>query len=210
VDGGTYNAMSAQNGLFDEVTEVVESLGVVFTVPDIYNICIHGVAGGQTGCDECFYLAVYDPSGGFVTGGGWITSPPGAYAADESLTGRANFGFVSKYVKNANVPAGNTQFHFNVADFRFDSTAYEYLIVSGPKARYWGTGTVNGVAGYGFELTAYDGQQPGGDGVDKFRIKIWMGARAPGNFVYDNMLDAPDGDDPTTILGGGNIHIQKK
>ena len=41
-------------------------------------------------------VVVYDPSAGFVTGGGWIDSPAGAYTADPSLTGKANFGFVSK------------------------------------------------------------------------------------------------------------------
>ena len=32
------------------------------------------------------YLSVYDPTGGFVTGGGWINSPAGAFAADPSRT----------------------------------------------------------------------------------------------------------------------------
>src|SRR5207248_3436906 len=35
------------------------------------------------------YVVVYDPSAGFVTGGGWIASPAGAYAADPTLTGKA-------------------------------------------------------------------------------------------------------------------------
>ena len=43
------------------------------------------------------YIVVYDPSAGFVTGGGWINSPMGAYAANPSLTGKANFGFEAKY-----------------------------------------------------------------------------------------------------------------
>jgi hypothetical protein len=46
-------------------------------------------------------------------------------------------------------------------------------VVSGAKAQYKGTGTVNGQPGYGFLLTATDGQLQGGGGVDKFRIKIW-------------------------------------
>ena len=41
-------------------------------------------------------VVVYDPSAGFVTGGGWIDSPTGAYPAVPALTGNANFGFVSK------------------------------------------------------------------------------------------------------------------
>ena len=61
------------------------------------------------------YVVVYDPSAGFVTGGGWITSPAGAYAADPILTGKATFGFVSKYQKGATVPSGNTEFQFQAA-----------------------------------------------------------------------------------------------
>ena len=44
-----------------------------------------------------FTITVYDPNAGFVTGGGWIDSPLGAYIPDPALAGRANFGFVSKY-----------------------------------------------------------------------------------------------------------------
>lgn len=44
------------------------------------------------------YIVVYDPSAGFVTGGGWISSPTGACrlstcAADGSTVGKATFGF---------------------------------------------------------------------------------------------------------------------
>jgi hypothetical protein len=45
------------------------------------------------------YVVIYGPSAGFVTGGGWIQSPAGAYAANPSLTGKTNFGFVSRYHK---------------------------------------------------------------------------------------------------------------
>ena len=52
------------------------------------------------------------------------------------------------------------------------ATSYSWLVVSGCKAQYKGTGTVNGVSGYDFTLTAYDGEITGGGGVDKFRIVI--------------------------------------
>ncbi len=62
------------------------------------------------------FAVVFDPDGGgFVTGGGWIDSPQGAgYFAEctTDTTGKANFGFVSKYKKGANVPTGNTEFNF--------------------------------------------------------------------------------------------------
>jgi hypothetical protein len=41
-------------------------------------------------------VVIYDPSAGFVTGGGWFISPEGAYSQNTTLTGKANFGFISK------------------------------------------------------------------------------------------------------------------
>lgn len=159
------------------------------------------------------YAVVYDPSAGFVTGGGWILSPPGAYVPDSSLTGKAFFGFVSGYFKgNTSVPSGRTDFHFHAADFNFSSTTYEWLVVSGAKARFRGTGQVNGAGSYGFALTAWDGQAPGGGGVDRFRIRIWD-QNAGDALVYDNQVSCPgqgDNADPCTGLGGGSIVIHKK
>ncbi len=39
-----------------------------------------------------YQFVVYDPSAGFVTGGGWINSLTGAYMANPNLTGKANQG----------------------------------------------------------------------------------------------------------------------
>lgn len=77
------------------------------------------------------FTVVYDPNGGFVTVGGWINSPAGAYRNDAAATGKASFGFVSKYLKGANVPTGATVFQFHTGNFSFESSAYEWLVVSG-------------------------------------------------------------------------------
>ena len=153
-------------------------------------------------------VVVYDPNGGFVTGGGWITSLPGAYATDPALTGKASFGFVSKYERGANVPTGNTEFKFRLASFDFRSTSYDWLVVGGAKAQYKGWGTVNEAVGYRFLLTAWDGERPGGGGLDGFRIKIW--SDATGEVVYDNVMGAGDTSDATTALGGGSVTIHRE
>ena len=70
------------------------------------------IVSNNIGEPVCILFAVYDPGAGFVTGGGWINSPTGAYTPNPSLTGKANFGFVSRYQDGANTPSGNTQFHF--------------------------------------------------------------------------------------------------
>jgi hypothetical protein len=156
-----------------------------------------------------YYVVVYDPNAGFVTGGGWIDSPAGAYAADPSLKGKATFGFVSKYKKGQSTPDGSTEFQFHAAGMNFKSTVYEWLVVAGAKAQFKGSGTINGAGNYGFILTAIDGQISGGGGADKFRIKIWDKNNGDA-VVYDNQMLVPDTADPTTLLGGGSINIQAK
>ena len=151
---------------------------------------------------------VYDPAGGFVTGGDWSNSPAGAYAPNPSLTGKATFGFVSKYRKGATVSTGNTEFQFKVANLNFHSDSYQWLVIAGARAQFKGVGTINGTGNYGFMLTAIDGQISGGGGVDKFRIKIWDS----GGIVYDNQMGNADDADlaPATAIGGGNIVIHKE
>lgn len=152
------------------------------------------------------YVVVYDPSGGFVTGGGWINSPAGAYRPDPSLMGKATFGFVSKYEKGKTVPTGNTEFQFHEGNLNFNSTQYEWLVISGSRAQFKGSGTINGSGNYGFLLTALDGDLSNPVAPDMFRIKIWD-KNNNGVIVYDNQYGAADGDALTTVLGGGSIVI---
>lgn len=188
------------------------SISKTFSAAGVYTVCAwidDGDVGGNS-AEKCFaYIVVYDPNGGFVTGGGWIISPAGAYAPDLSVTGKATFGFVSKYIKGATVPTGNTEFQFHAAGMNFKSTSYQWLAISGARAQYKGVGTINDGGSYGFLLTAIDGQVSGGGGVDKFRIKIWD-LNNGGAIVYDNQMGATEDSDAATMLGGGSIVIQTK
>ncbi len=151
------------------------------------------------------YIPVYDASGSFVTGGGWIMSPAGAYKADITLTGKANFGFVSKYKKGSSQVEGNTEFQFKAGNLNFKSMLHESgsLVISGNKATYRGDGTINGVPGFKFTLVALDGDFNSGTAPDQFRIKIWGAS----GIIYDNGLGADDNSDVSTALGGGSIVI---
>jgi hypothetical protein len=178
-----------------------------YTQPGVYTVQVtvtDNTGGSSTAVYE--YVVIYDPDGGFVTGGGWIMSPAGAYTADPELTGKANFGFVSRYKHGAAVPTGQTQFRFRGGDLNFHSDAYEWLVVAGPKAMFKGTGTINGAGNYGFMISAIDENLTPSTDVDLFRIKIWD-KDDPDAIVYDNQMG--DGDDPdlTTAIGGGNIKI---
>ena len=178
-----------------------------YNTPGVYTV---GLAitdeRGTTGQGSYKYVVVYDPSAGFVTGGGWFTSPQGAYGPDPLLTGKASFGFVSRYQKGSLLPSGDTEFNFKVANLNFRSTGYDWLVVSGTKAMYKGVGTINGVAGYRFLLSAIDGNLSGGGGVDKLRIKIWSDGNG---LVYDNMASTGDEADPLQGIEGGSIVIHK-
>ena len=105
-------------------------------------------------------------------------------------------------------PTGSTQFRFQSAGFRFESTSYQWLVVAGARAQFKGVGTVNGNSGYGFMVTATDGDEPGGGGTDKFRIKVWQ--MADGTIVFDNVLGSSDDINSANpqVIGAGSVNIQ--
>jgi len=201
-DDGTTSTVAGNNGAA-AASHAYATAGVYTVVATVRD------ANGATGSGKYEFVVIYDPAGGFVTGGGWILSPAGAYTGDLAATGKANFGFVSKYQKGQSIPTGNTEFQLQCAAFNFQSTAYQWLVVSGAKAQYKGNGQINGSGDYGFLLTAGDGQAAGGSGTDKFRIKIWD--KASGGVVYDNRKGLPDDLDTADpqAIGGGSIVIQK-
>jgi hypothetical protein len=192
-----------------------------FNAADVYAFTLtitDGVGGiviANTVAGLSTAIVIYDPSAGFVTGGGWINSPAGAYTPNPSLTGKATFGFVSKYQKGATVPTGNTEFQFQVANFNFHSITYQWMVVSGSLAQYKGSGTINGSGNYNFLLTALDGSVAGGGTLDGFRMKITD--PATNTVVYDNLVSSDDTMQAKNTealgdkgVGGGSIIIHSK
>ncbi len=204
------NVSSAEYNINGETwsTMVISGTGVTvaasidipggFINSEVLTVCVRGTdAAGNISDEECIYLPVYDPSAGFVTGGGWIDSPEGAYVVDPSAVGKANFGFVSKYKKGTTVPDGNTEFQFKAAGLDFHSSEYEWLVVTGSNyAKFKGSGTINGEGSYKFMIWAGDGD------TDTFRIKIWEEDEDEDEnetVTYDNGFDQ--------AIGGGSIVI---
>ncbi|WP_217694761.1 HYR domain-containing protein [Algoriphagus marinus] len=156
---------------------------------------------------------IYDPDGGFVTGGGTIWSPKGAYLQDMNAEGRANFGFVAKYKKGSNRVDGNTEFQFKNGGLNFNSSSYDdmSLVIAGYKAIYKGKGTINGNSGYSFMVSAVDGDKKddkkkyGKKEIDKFRIKIWNSSTS--EIIYDNEKGASDYKEASTKITGGSITV---
>ena len=115
---------------------------------------------------------------------------------DETLAGKAQFGFVSKYLNGAKVPSGNA-LKFKVADLKFELTSYDWLVVTGSNyARFKGEGTINDEGVFKFMIWAGDEEE------DTFRIKIWEEDEL-GNevIVYDNGFDQ--------VITGGNIVVHE-
>ena len=183
-----------------------------YSTPGVYTVSltVTDKDGGEANATCEQYVVIYDPSAGFVTGGGWIDSPAGAYTDDPTLTGKATFGFVAKYKKGANVPEGTTEFQFKVANLNFHSSVYDWLVVAGAKAQFKGTGTINGEGSYKFFITAIDGDLKGKGQPDKFRIRIF-GVNGDGTeyTIYDNQQGEPIDADPVTSISGGSIVIHK-
>uniref|UniRef100_UPI001F314679 T9SS type A sorting domain-containing protein n=1 Tax=Portibacter marinus TaxID=2898660 RepID=UPI001F314679 len=181
-----------------------------YSEPGVYIISLYltDASGNSSELAATTYAVIYDPNGGFVTGGGWIESPMGAYRPDVNIYGKANFGFISKFKKGANVPDGNSTFHLNAANFNFKSTVYDWLVIAGANAKFKGEGQVNGEGNYGFMITGIDSDINEPSEADKFRIKIWD--MDNGDFViYDNQFGEDDESYQTQDIGGGSITVHK-
>jgi hypothetical protein len=188
-----------------------------YTKPGVYTVTVtvtdnNRGSGSRSSSEETVaYVVVYDPSAGFVTGGGFIDSPVGACkltTCTEQTVGKANFGFVSKYQTGAKTPSGNTEFQFKAGNLNFNSTDYQWLVVSGARAQYKGTGTINGQGSYNFLVTAIDADLGGSPTPrDAFRIKI---SDMSGTVVYDNQMGSLDDSPAATMLAGGSISIKTK
>lgn len=189
-----------------ECTQTFENLpaGVYTMILELEDHC------GMTSVGSSDYVVLYDPNGGFVTGGGWLQSPKGALTGSE-VEGKAHFGFNAKYKNGKNEigeVGGNTSFQFKAGELDFKSDSHEEmsLVVSGGfKATYKGSGKVNDLGDYKFMVTVIDADETPNYNSDLFRIKIWNDQ----GVLYDNMQNAEENADPTTAIGGGSIVIHK-
>jgi hypothetical protein len=176
----------------------------VYAVGGIYTIVLTVTdKDGGTGTAEYRDVIIYDPSGGFVTGGGWFDSPAGALLADPALSGKSNFGFNFKYKKGATQPSGQLEFQFKQGHLDFHSTSQDWLVVAGAKAQCMGSGMLKkGGDDCGFMLTAVDGELAA-DGVDRLRVQIWD--KFTGDVIYDSGVVAGTLDLPAPIADGSIV-----
>jgi len=158
-------------------------------------------------------VVVYDPTGGWLTGGGWILSTEGAPWIESvarvlpgtrrgagnvaTLAGKLTFAITAKY-DGAETPTGKADFKLQLTTFDFRSTTLDWLVVSGQTAYLRGRGTLNGSGDYEFDVAVVD--DPAGDSL---RVRIWN--RVTGEVVLDTQLGADDA--AGTPVGGGSLEI---
>ncbi len=153
---------------------------------------------GGVGTKQYQYVVVYDPSAGFVTGGGQIESPAGAEVSAPDTTGTAFFGISAKYTPGSSTPAGSVGYTFTNGNLVLASTSIDWLVVNGNVAFLSGQGTINGSGSYSFLVSTIDGSP------DMLRIKI---TDSSGSTVYDNQMGAPDTANPTEAISYGQIKV---
>ncbi len=150
-------------------------------------------------------ILVNAPADGFITGGGWINSPAGALVGTPAM-GKASYSFDAKYDPATGVSSGSATFDFPAGALNFAGTRIDWLVVADAKAWVKGVGTVNGVSGYSFLLSAVDSELNGYRNTDTFRMQIWNGN---GTLVYDNQPNVPRNAPAGQMIAGGSIVVHK-
>jgi len=133
-------------------------------------------------------LVVYDPSLGFVAGGGQIIH--NGY--------RANIGVNIKYLKNGNAQGSLLYIeHRPTGEVKLKSNALSGMAIVGNEAIPTGKGTVNGVGNHNFIARIIDNGDPGT--TDRFGLRV---TSPTGAILIDLTFDPIQ-------LSGGNFSVPK-
>ncbi len=168
-----------------------------YTTPGVYRVMMVVYDNYDAASNESIYeyVVVYDPEAGFVTGGGWIDTPAGAYTADPALEEKAKFEFAVRFKHGKKVQMdGDFLFQFDQTPFMLTSTSIDWLVIdqAAMTAQFKGQGMLNGSGNYHFWVWVTDGE------TDTFRVKIW---EENGDLLYDTFIELP--------LGGGSVIIHE-
>jgi hypothetical protein len=133
-------------------------------------------------------VIVFDPSLGFVTGGGRVANP--------NTGALANFGFNVKSQKDGTSQGSLTYVeHRPGGDLVLKSSSMGPLVIVGNQGIFEGTATLNGVANYTFRVRVIDNGEPGTS--DLFGLEV----TAPGGAAVADLTFSP-----ATIVSG-NIQV---
>lgn len=176
-----------------------------YAEPGLYEISLTltDAAGNQAKATR--QIAVHGVGDGLAGGVGHFLSPAGAYPGRPELAARAEFAFAARLRQpdskanepSSAAPRGVTVLRLREADLRFRSTAHDWMVVSGPRVQYAGSGVINGEGDYRFVLTAIDS----GDSPARDRIRLRI-TDLKGIVIYDNQVPGPTAPEGTALSGG--------
>jgi hypothetical protein len=186
---------------------------------NVYSVVVSVNGGYYTGDGEAA-LSVYDPSRGFVTGGGWFDWPGSNQGENGTAGDRATFAFTVKPTKKGTDIRGQLRLIRHLPDgasHRLKSNALDGLVVGqaeDPAGETYGWAFFSGMATYrapgwpkavgNYRLLAYveDRDEPGRD-ADRFWIELRDGQ---GNVIED--LSMPREPPARAVpIGCGNIVV---
>ncbi len=185
-----------------EVVGETASSACSFSSAGVYSIrlTVRDNDGGSDTKLASGQIVVFDPTGGRLTGGGWVASPAGAVAFAPAAAGKLTFSLNARYEPGSSIPTGKAELKLNVGKLEFRSTSLDWLVATEASAQLQGRGTVNGSGDYAFAVIVVDGQSTGAA-----RIRIWD--RVSGTILYDSRPGASFDESGVTALGGGSIQL---
>lgn len=200
---GSWSALYAADGAWNSPVESV-SRNIQFSTPGVYEICVRARdTSNNVSSVACITQVVVDPSGGRLQASGQYTAPKKAIFQTPAYSGRATFSLTAGYANSsAAAPQGAFTLTHAGNTLRFQSSSLDWLIVNGSSGVVRGTGALNGVAGYTFEVSFKDN---GSGTSDVLRVRIWHAATT--TQVYDTQPGKPVSAAPTLKLYSGNISI---
>lgn len=191
-DGGTDTAvLSEKNGTGSASGQHV------FRAPGIYTVKLSVTDSSGRSTTVQRRVIVSGP-GGWIGGEGAFVSPRGASRFAPRTAGIARFAMLSPA---ADAPGAqkNAHLEFNAPGLALRSEQAEMQTGRDGRMQLSGSGAVNGAPGYRFLLTR------SGDGMDRFRIRVWHQEAGPQAVDYDNQVGSA-GAGSALAEGGVTMH----
>jgi hypothetical protein len=142
---------------------------------------------GSDGVDITVSPTGSAPPAGRLHGEGGIHAVRGTYPARTRLAGKIDFGFSVRTV-GADRRKSSVRVNLKGLGRMLKADGLTSFSVAGAEAELRGIGRIDGRGRYPFLISVVDGDQPGGDGIDRIRIVIW----ADGGILVDTEPQAAD------------------
>jgi probable HAF family extracellular repeat protein len=144
-----------------------------YQAPGVYTVTasIAGQGGEPTAVSR--KVVVLDPAGGFAAGTGTYMAASGGAGKVGPGAGKATFSFIAPLTVRTESVKAQAGLSFDTAGLSFRSTDIRLVDKEGTRARFAGSGTVDGKGGYRFSMTTTAGAAAGSGEPGRFGLKIW-------------------------------------